>query len=314
MEGGPPSSDRISRVPPYSCPGIGLSRTGLSPILPAIPGRSGKRHARRWPGPRSLATTDGVSLMSFPPGTEMFQFPGSLQTPMDSGFDTFSNHRSAEPVAWIHDTVAEGGFPHSEILGSKLVRSSPRLIAAYHVLHRLSAPRHPPDALKALDRSHDRCPRVTDSLLGPSLTPSTVTIKTGSRSFRTHCLMLAERTQAAAFAATRAHSLFTMSDIRSHPLYASMVRSSLIRTTSTSAAFGRGGWWSWTGSNRRPHACKARALPTELQPRGRRSLAEHRHLILVGLGRLERPTSPLSGVRSNHLSYRPVAGSTSVSG
>ena len=29
---------------------------------------------------------------------------------------------------------------------------------------------------------------------------------------------------------------------------------------------------------------------------------------LVGLGRLERPTSPLSGVRSNHLSYRPRAG------
>jgi hypothetical protein len=35
---------------------------------------------------------------------------------------------------------------------------------------------------------------------------------------------------------------------------------------------------------------------------------EHR-LTMVGLGRLERPTSPLSGVRSNHLSYRPVAGS-----
>ena len=31
-------------------------------------------------------------------------------------------------------------------------------------------------------------------------------------------------------------------------------------------------------------------------------------LIMVGLGRLERPTSPLSGVRSNHLSYRPRAG------
>ena len=28
---------------------------------------------------------------------------------------------------------------------------------------------------------------------------------------------------------------------------------------------------------------------------------------MVGLGRLELPTSPLSGVRSNHLSYRPVA-------
>ena len=57
----------------------------------------------------------------------------------------------------------EGGFPHSEILGSKLVRSSPRLIAAYHVLHRLSAPRHPPNALKTLDHSHDRCPRPPPS-------------------------------------------------------------------------------------------------------------------------------------------------------
>ena len=29
-------------------------------------------------------------------------------------------------------------------------------------------------------------------------------------------------------------------------------------------------WWSQTGSNRRPHACKARALPTELWPLSRR--------------------------------------------
>ena len=27
------------------------------------------------------------------------------------------------------------------------------------------------------------------------------------------------------------------------------------------------GWWSRSGSNRRPQACKARALPTELRPR-----------------------------------------------
>ena len=32
---------------------------------------------------------------------------------------------------------------------------------------------------------------------------------------------------------------------------------------------------------------------------------------LVGLGRLELPTSPLSGVRSNHLSYRPSSGNGS---
>ena len=47
--------------------------------------------------------------------------------------------------------ITDGGFPHSEIAGSKPVRSSPTLIAAYHVLHRLLSPRHPPNALVALD-------------------------------------------------------------------------------------------------------------------------------------------------------------------
>ena len=39
------------------------------------------------------------------------------------------------------------GLPHSEITGSIPVCSSPVLIAAYHVLHRLQKPRHPPSAL-----------------------------------------------------------------------------------------------------------------------------------------------------------------------
>ena len=45
------------------------------------------------------------------------------------------------------------GFPHSEIPGSKLVCSSPGLIAAYRVLHRLLAPRHSPYALSSLTTS-----------------------------------------------------------------------------------------------------------------------------------------------------------------
>src|SRR5688572_13203909 len=45
------------------------------------------------------------------------------------------------------------GFPHSDIPGSKLVCSSPRLIAAYRVLHRLLAPRHSPYALSSLTTS-----------------------------------------------------------------------------------------------------------------------------------------------------------------
>jgi hypothetical protein len=63
-------------------------------------------------------------------------------------------------------------------------------------------------------------------------------------------------------------------------------------------------WWSQTGSNRRPHACKARALPTELWPRFKtRGQAKGRSV--VGLGGLEPPTSRLSSARSNQLSYKP---------
>src|SRR5262245_39284700 len=46
--------------------------------------------------------------------------------------------------------MTQGGLPHSEIAGSKLVCSSPALIAAYRVLHRLLAPRHSPYALSSL--------------------------------------------------------------------------------------------------------------------------------------------------------------------
>ena len=33
-------------------------------------------------------------------------------------------------------SITYGGFPHSDISGSKLVDSSPKLIAVFHVLHR----------------------------------------------------------------------------------------------------------------------------------------------------------------------------------
>ena len=45
------------------------------------------------------------------------------------------------------------GLPHSETCGSTGARPSPQLFAACHVLHRLLAPRHPPNALTStLDR------------------------------------------------------------------------------------------------------------------------------------------------------------------
>ena len=52
----------------------------------------------------------------------------------------------------IHE-VCSCGFPHSDTRGSADMCSSPRLFAAYHVLHRLPVPRHSPCALLQLTSS-----------------------------------------------------------------------------------------------------------------------------------------------------------------
>ena len=106
----------------------------------------------------------------------MFQFPGLAFDPyvfrakylhMKTGNPKL---HTSFPRQSLGVPVFEGGFPHSEISGSKLIRSSPKLIAAYHVLLRLLAPRHPPNALKTLDRSHRQCPPPRQGLR-PRLTP-----------------------------------------------------------------------------------------------------------------------------------------------
>ncbi len=76
-------------------------------------------------------------MFSFPPGTEMFHFPGFALSSL-----------CIQPECTSRSRVS--GLPHSEIHGSKPVSGSPWLIAAVHVLHRLSSPRHPPRALRSL--------------------------------------------------------------------------------------------------------------------------------------------------------------------
>ncbi len=61
-------------------------------------------------------------------------------------------------------------------------------------------------------------------------------------------------------------------------------RSSLLSQPDSLDTLSRSRWWSRTGSNRRPHACKARALPTELRPLG-----------MVGPHRPRRPSAPVHG-------------------
>jgi hypothetical protein len=70
-------------------------------------------------------------------GTKMYQFPSYVSTcPMCSGTGT----RALPRV----------GFPIRKSPGQRLFSTSPGLIAAGHVLHRLLAPRHPPMALNIL--------------------------------------------------------------------------------------------------------------------------------------------------------------------
>ena len=83
-----------------------------------------------WASPRSLATTWGIIFY--------FLFLRVLRC--------FSSPRSLPEL--IRMTVLQtAGLSHSEIRGSMVICTSPRLFAAYHVLHRLREPRHPPCAL-----------------------------------------------------------------------------------------------------------------------------------------------------------------------
>ena len=68
------------------------------------------------------------TFLSFPPGTEMFQFPG---------FAHLYGVTGLQPA----------GLPHSDTRGSVHACRSPRIFAACRVLHRFRKPRHPPSAI-----------------------------------------------------------------------------------------------------------------------------------------------------------------------
>ena len=144
-------SHRVSRVPWYSgscrvSSGFGYGALTLSGRLfqsrsPAVTEslmQSEPRDARItvWALPRSLAATYGIDVS--------FSSSGYL----DVSVHLVPLHTLWIGV-WIHE-VFSCGFPHSEICGSMDICSSPQLIAAYHVFHRLLVPRHPPCALSSI--------------------------------------------------------------------------------------------------------------------------------------------------------------------
>src|SRR5690242_16165679 len=118
----PPCSDRVSRAPPYS-----ISRMtpfhvpGYHRLWPHFPERSTKTSCAFGLLPVRSSLLGESRLISFPPGTEIFQF---------SGFASVS-------YVFTHEYSLRSGFPHSDITGSKSAADSPMLFAGCHVLHRL---------------------------------------------------------------------------------------------------------------------------------------------------------------------------------
>ena len=148
----PPASHRIPRVLWYSGTGLSVQPFGYGPLTlfgspfqnssprfcrtSCRPSTPPNRSQVVWALSLSLAATDEIDV-SF----------------SSSGYLDVSVPRVPLRTLWIHVRMTEGcsaGFPHSEISGSKDMCSSPKLIAAYHVFHRLSVPRHPPCALLRL--------------------------------------------------------------------------------------------------------------------------------------------------------------------
>ena len=111
----------------------------LRPAFPCVPLRFRSSYAVLLPQPVgwfglppvSLAATPGITSLLFPPGTQMFHFPG------------FSSLSGCIPIAGC-------GFPHSDTAGSSLSYSSPARFAVRCVLLLRHVPRHPPYALSIL--------------------------------------------------------------------------------------------------------------------------------------------------------------------
>ena len=113
----------------------GVSRLPLRRLPTPPPHRpAGHSVERVWAVPVSFATTPG--MISFPQGTEMFQFPRFPRAGL-----------CVRPAVPTHDRGRVASFGHPRI---KARWSAPRGLSwTGHALRRPAAPRHPPCALLA---------------------------------------------------------------------------------------------------------------------------------------------------------------------
>ena len=164
---------------------------------------------------------------------------------------------------WLLASGFRSGFPHSDTLGSKLPCSSPRLFAAWRVLHRLRLPRHSLNALMTLDRQQNSCASNDPPALAKQAKTERLTLRVRHLTLASPASPKRNRTKRPFFTIRILKSEFRNlnPEIRNlNSLNLGVVQTSGFRFLTSD-------WWSRTGSNRRPEACKATALPTELRPR-----------------------------------------------
>ena len=130
---------------------VRLSLTGLSPSLAGFPKTVLLSSLNQFRGPNPSMHARWFGLFRF----RSPLLPESHVVFSSSGYLDVSVHRVPFLNLWIGLRIPEvysGGFPHSEISGSMGICPSPKLFAAYHVLHRLLVPRHPPYALISITK------------------------------------------------------------------------------------------------------------------------------------------------------------------
>ena len=166
MDGGPPGfpHERPSTWYSGTHPGVGsLSRTGLSPSPAGLsrpirltnPICNSLQESQLPPDGPTTPRPQGLRPITQPRfGLLRFRSPllteCSLLLEVLRCFSSLGVLVTAYEFSHASPGITPVGFPHSDIFGSTLARSSPKRFVACHVLLRLLAPRHPPNALSSL--------------------------------------------------------------------------------------------------------------------------------------------------------------------
>src|SRR5690606_18306010 len=227
-------------------------------------------------------------------------------------YSPFTIHRNPSGTSDFPSVL--GGFPHSEIVGSKGIRTSPTLIAAYHVLHRLCMPRHPPIALKTLDCSHCQYPS-SRIRIREKIKDLPEPARNGDWTLKDQLLEICSMARLGkpimwlelSIHSRRISKWINPNKSSLYDVKQNRHRTNHIGSTQTLAndcilvSTPNGG----AGRDRTDDPLLAKQVLSQLSYGPLLVKTPRITGSMVGLDRLELSTSPLSGVRSNHLSYRP---------